>query len=187
MPGLSVRLEWPSRSVEVGGRHGGGTIGGMGLTSTRATKALDAAGTEYRVLAYDVSEAVGDGYGVAVAAAIGLPAAQVFKTLVAEVDGVAVVALVPVARRLSTKLLARVSGTKRCVVASPKVAERVTGYVVGGVSPFGQRRRLRTFVDESALEHGGIAVSGGRRGLQLVVEPQRLLTVLDAVTARLVT
>ena len=74
MPGLSVRLEWPSMSVD-----GGGTIGGMGLTSTRATKALDAAGSEYRVLVYDVSEAVGDGYGVAVAAAIGLPAAQVFK------------------------------------------------------------------------------------------------------------
>ena len=158
----------------------------MGVTSTRATETLDAAGADYRVLTYDVSEAVGDGYGVAVATAIGLPLAQVFKTLVAEVDGVAVVALVPVARRLSTKVLARVSGTKRCVLVSPKVAERVTGYVVGGVSPFGQRRRLRTFVDESALGYSGVAVSGGRRGLQLVVEPRLLLTLLDAVPACLV-
>ena len=158
----------------------------MAVGSTRATKALDAAGVAYRPLVYEVSEAVGDGYGEAVATAIGIPPSRVFKTLVVEADDRAVVAILPVSQRLSTKALARAAGAKRCSLASPVVAQRLTGYVVGGVSPFGQRRTLRTFLDESALAHDEIAVSGGHRGLQLMVDPSDLLTVLGAGTARLI-
>jgi Cys-tRNA(Pro)/Cys-tRNA(Cys) deacylase len=110
-----------------------------------------------------------------VADAIGLPGSRVFKTLVAEVDAEPVVAVIPVDRRLSTKKLARVVGGKRCSLASPATAERLTGYVTGGISPFGQRRKLRLVLDTSASEFATIAVSGGRRGLQLELEPGLLL------------
>ena len=157
----------------------------MAVGSTRATKALDAAGVPYQTLVYEVSEAVGDGYGEAVAAALGIPPARVFKTLVVEADTQAVVAIIPVTERLSTKALARVAGAKRGTLASPVVAQRLTGYVVGGVSPFGQRRVLPTFLDQSALAHDEIAVSGGRRGLQVLVSPSDLVTLLRGVTASL--
>jgi len=158
----------------------------MAATSTRATKALDAAGIPYRALTYDVVEEVGRGYGEAVATAIGLPHERVFKTLVAEADGSGVVAIIPVNQRLSTKSLARAAGAKRCEMAAPDVAERLTGYVVGGVSPFGQRRRLPAYVDESILGCESVAVSGGRRGLQLEVSPDHLLAVTRASVAPLV-
>jgi len=143
---------------------------------TRATVALDDYGATYRVHRYDVSEKVGDGYGEAVAAAIGIGPSRVFKTLVAEVDGEPVVAVIPVDRRLSTRRLAHAVGGKRCSLASPVMAERETGYVTGGISPFGQRKRHRLILDHSAQDHETIAVSGGRRGLQLEVSPS---TVLD--------
>jgi Cys-tRNA(Pro)/Cys-tRNA(Cys) deacylase len=121
---------------------------------------------------FEVTEKVGDGYGEAVARAIGLPEERVFKTLVAQVDEEHVVAVIPVHRRLSVKKLARVAGGKSASLASPAAAERVTGYVTGGISPFGQRKRLRVFVDESAAGYGTIAVSGGRRGIQLEISPE---------------
>lgn len=157
----------------------------MAATATRATRALERVGIDFQPLTYQVSEDVGSGYGEAVALAIGLPEARVFKTLVAEADGQAVVAIVPVSQRLSTKALARAAGTKRCSVASPEFAERNTGYVVGGVSPFGLRKVLATFVDSSAMEHHAIAVSGGRRGLQLLVSPHDLLRATSASSADL--
>lgn len=157
----------------------------MAATSTRATKALDALGVDYQIHTYEVDEEVGGGYGEAVAAAIGLPAESVFKTLVAEADGQGVVAIIPVSKRLSAKLLAKAAGAKRCVMASPEVAERLTGYVVGGVSPFGQRRTLRTFIDDSVSSHHSVAVSGGRRGLQLEVSPEALPTVTGGILAAL--
>lgn len=133
----------------------------------------------YRVLLYEVSEKVGEGYGEAVAAAIGLPPSQVFKTLVAEVDGEPVVAIIPVDRRLSTKSMARAVGGKKCALASPAAAERLTGYVTGGISPFGQRRQMRVVVDISASGLESIAVSGGRRGIQLELAPRALLEMTD--------
>ena len=145
--------------------------------ATRATEALDNAGVPYRVHNYEVAEKVGDGYGEAVALAIGLPGARVFKTLVAEVDDRPVVAVIPVDRRLSTKRLARVVGGKRCSLASPATAERITGYVTGGISPFGQRRKLRLVLDSTAGGFETIAVSGGRRGVQLELAPERILEV----------
>jgi Cys-tRNA(Pro)/Cys-tRNA(Cys) deacylase len=157
----------------------------MAATSTRATKALDALGVEYATHTYEVDEEVGGGYGEAVAAAIGLPAERVFKTLVAQANGLGTVAIIPVSMRLSTKSLAKVAGAKRCALAAPEVAERLTGYVVGGVSPFGQRRTLPTFIDDSVSAHPSVAVSGGRRGLQLEVSPDDLLAVTGGTLARL--
>jgi Cys-tRNA(Pro)/Cys-tRNA(Cys) deacylase len=124
-----------------------------------------------------VTEKVGDGYGEAVAAAIGFPGGRVFKTLVAEVDDQPVVAVIPVERRLSTKRLARAVGGKRCALASPKMAERLTGYATGGISPFGQRRALKLVLDATAAGFETIAVSGGRRGIQLELEPDQVLAV----------
>ena len=154
----------------------------MAATSTRATLYLDAAGTQYDLVTYDVDEDVGDGYGVAVANAIGLDPSQVFKTLVADADGSGVVAIVPVAERVSVKLLARAVGAKRCSLVAPDVAERWTGYVVGGVSPFGQRRTLRFVIDSSVDRHDQVAVSAGRRGLQLVMAPSDLIGHTEAIT-----
>lgn len=157
----------------------------MSSTTTRATEALDKAGVIYSVHLYDVETRVGDGYGEAVAAAIGLPASRVFKTLVAEVDAEVVVAVIPVERRLSTKRLAKAAGGKRCSLASPATAERLTGYVTGGISPFGQRRELRLFLDSSASDFEAIAVSGGRRGVQLELGTEALLVITGGVIAHI--
>ena len=152
------------------------SVGEVAGAATRATVALDDSGASYRVHRYDVAEKVGEGYGVAVAAAIGMDAARVYKTLVAEVDGEAVVAVIPVDRRLSPRRLAQAVGGKRGSLAPPVMAERETGYVTGGISPFGQRKPHRLILDASAQDHETIAVSGGRRGLQIEVSPS---TVLD--------
>jgi Cys-tRNA(Pro)/Cys-tRNA(Cys) deacylase len=151
--------------------------------ATRATAELDAAGAEYNIHMYQVDEKVGEGYGEAVAEAIGMSPERVFKTLVAEVDGSIVVAVVPVGTRLSTRKLARVAGGKRCSLASPATAERETGYVPGGISPFGRRKQAPLIIDSSALRHGTIAVSGGRRGLQLELAPDVLLEIANGVSA----
>jgi Cys-tRNA(Pro)/Cys-tRNA(Cys) deacylase len=153
---------------------------------TRATAALDEAGATYTVHRYDVSEKVGQGYGEAVAAAIGMRAARVFKTLVAAVDDELVVAVLPVDRRLSTKRLASAVGGKHGSLASTTEAERETGYVTGGISPFGQRKRHRLILDSSAQHHETIAVSGGRRGLQLELSPTTLLELTGGSLAAIV-
>ena len=158
----------------------------MPARKTRATLALDSIGVRYVVHEYSVAEKVGDGYGEAVAAAIGLPAARVFKTLVVEVDGTPVVAVVPVGSRLSTRLLARAAGRKRAEMAAPAAAERLTGYMAGGISPFAQTRSLDTYVDLSAEDHDTVAVSGGMRGLQLEISPHDLITATGAKVANLV-
>ncbi|HYJ25556.1 MAG TPA: Cys-tRNA(Pro) deacylase [Acidimicrobiia bacterium] len=158
----------------------------MAAGATRATVALEKAAAAYRVHRYDVSEKVGEGYGEAVAAAIGMGSARVFKTLVAVVDGQPVIAVIPVDRRLSTKRLAGAIGGKHGSLAPPSVAERETGYVTGGISPFGQRKRHRLVLDSSALEHQTIAVSGGQRGLQLELSPQTILDLTDASIAVIV-
>ena len=109
----------------------------MAGRATRATQALDRAGVAYNLHAYEVAEKVGEGYGRAVAEAVGMLGSRVFKTLVADVDGEPVVAVISVDRRLSTKRVASAAGGKHCSLASPETAERVTGYVTGGISPFG--------------------------------------------------
>jgi len=158
----------------------------MPARTTRATFALDSMGINYLVHAYAVAEKVGAGYGEAVAVAIGLPAERVFKTLLVDVDEVPVVAVVPVQARLSTRLLAGAAGAKRAEMMAPADAERLTGYVTGGISPFGMKRHLDTYLDLSALDHDRVAVSGGVRGLQLEVSPDDLIRVADATVAILI-
>jgi Cys-tRNA(Pro)/Cys-tRNA(Cys) deacylase len=155
----------------------------LGARVTRATQALTRAGATYRLHVYEVAEKVGEGYGEAVAEAIGMPGNRVFKTLVAVVDDEPVVAVIPVDRRLSLKRMAAALGGKHGSLASRQDAERVTGYVTGGISPFGQRRSLRLVLDASAAEFETIAVSGGRRGVQVELAPEVVIEVTGGIMA----
>jgi Cys-tRNA(Pro)/Cys-tRNA(Cys) deacylase len=148
--------------------------------STPAVRALEKAGVEHTLHSYEVDEAVGDGYGEAVAQAIGADPRQVFKTLIAVVDTEHVVAIIPVDERLSMKKLALAAGGRKADMATTSDAERLTGYVSGGISPLGQRRRLRTFLDETADGYQQIYVSAGKRGLQVALEVEALLDLTDA-------
>lgn len=125
----------------------------------------------------------GVSFGMEAAQALGLDPAQVFKTLLADVDGRLTVAVVPVDRSLDLKALAAAVGGKRAVMAEPAVAERATGYVVGGISPLGQRRALPTVVDASALRWPAVLVSAGRRGLDVELAPEDLVRLTGASTA----
>jgi Cys-tRNA(Pro)/Cys-tRNA(Cys) deacylase len=126
-----------------------------------------------------------DGYGLEAATALGLAPETVFKTLLTDVDGDLVVGIVPVTGELDLKALAAAVGGKKAVMADPAVAERATGYVVGGISPIGQKRRLRTVLDRSADDHEVVYVSAGRRGLDLGLSPDDLARVTDAIRARI--
>lgn len=124
-------------------------------------------------------------FGLEAADALGLDPDTVLKTLLADADGELVVGVLPVSARLDLKALAAAVGAKKAVMADPAVAARVTGYVVGGISPLGQKRRLRTVVDTSAFDHPVVYVSGGRRGLDLGLSPSDLVAAVDAVSARI--
>lgn len=150
---------------------------------TPATVALEQAGAPFTVHAYDHDPAAALGYGEEAAQALGTSPARVFKTLVADVDGALTVAVVPVAGSLDLKALATAAGGKRAAMADPADAERTTGYVRGGISPLGQRKRLRTVVDASALDHDTVFVSAGKRGLEVELAPQDLVRLTGAVTA----
>ncbi|QIK67818.1 Cys-tRNA(Pro) deacylase [Nocardioides sp. HDW12B] len=160
------------------GQERAGGAGG----STPATRALTAAGLAFAERAYDHDPAA-ESFGLEAAEALGVEPARVLKTLLAEVDGRLVVGIVPVAGRLDLKALAAAVGGKRAVMADPALAERRTGYVVGGISPLGQRTTHPTVVDRSALDHPTVLVSGGRRGLDLELAPTDLVTATSAVVA----
>jgi Cys-tRNA(Pro)/Cys-tRNA(Cys) deacylase len=132
---------------------------------------------------YDPEHAEGQGYGEAAVAALGQDPRQVFKTLVARVDGTLTVAVVPVAGSLDLKALAAATGGRKATMADPADAERTTGYVLGGISPLGQRKALPTVVDESALDFPTVMVSAGRRGLQVELAPADLVRLTRARTA----
>lgn len=149
---------------------------------TPATVALTAAGTAFTVHAYDHDPASAS-YGDEAAEALGIRPDRVFKTLVADVDGELTVAIVPVAGQLDFKALAAAVGAKRATMADPAAAERTTGYVRGGISPLGQRKRLRTVLDASASAHATICVSAGRRGLEVELSPSDLASLTGAVLA----
>lgn len=123
------------------------------------------------------------GHGEAAVAALGVDPRRVFKTLVARVDGVLTVAVVPVSGTLDLKALAAAAGGRKAVMADPGDAERATGYVLGGISPLGQKKALPTVVDESALTFPTVMVSAGKRGLQVELPPAELVTLTRARTA----
>ncbi|QAY73818.1 Cys-tRNA(Pro) deacylase [Agromyces protaetiae] len=143
---------------------------------TPATVALAAAGIPFTVRAYDHDPRAA-AFGLEAAEKLGADPERVFKTLLATVDGVLAVGIVPVAMHLDLKALATAVGGKRAEMADPAVAERKTGYVVGGISPIGQKTPSPTVLDESAILHETILVSGGRRGLDLELAPDDLLAV----------
>ncbi|GGW67780.1 Cys-tRNA(Pro)/Cys-tRNA(Cys) deacylase [Streptomyces lucensis JCM 4490] len=149
---------------------------------TPATVALTAAGVEFTVHAYD-HDPSHPSYGEEAAQAMGVSPDRVFKTLVADVDGALVVGVVPVAGSLDLKALAAAVGGKRAAMADPALAERTTGYVRGGISPLGQRKRLPTVLDDSAQAHPTICVSAGRRGLEVELAPTDLAKLTQALLA----
>ncbi|NMO90749.1 Cys-tRNA(Pro) deacylase [Actinomycetospora sp. TBRC 11914] len=154
-------------------------------SGTPALTALERAGVAHRTHPYEAPSGP-DGhrsYGTDAAAALGLDPHRVFKTLVAEVDGAPVLAMVPVAGTLDLKALAAARGAKKAVMADPAAAERLTGYVTGGISPLGTKRRLPVVVDASALGHATIFCSAGRRGLQIELAPADLVAAASATTA----
>ena len=151
---------------------------------TPATVALTRAGITFSVhpYAHDPRSA---SYGLEAAAALGVDAARVFKTLLASVDGKLVVGVVPVVGQLDLKALARAAAGSKAVMADPRLAERTTGYVVGGISPIGQRKALPTVVDDSALKFDTVFVSGGRRGLDVELAPADLIRITGAITGQI--
>ncbi|MFD7698652.1 Cys-tRNA(Pro) deacylase [Streptomyces caelestis] len=149
---------------------------------TPATVALTAAGVPFTVHSYE-HDPSHPSYGEEAAEAMGVSPDRVFKTLVADVDGALTVAVVPVAGQLDLKALAAAAGGKRAAMADPALAERTTGYVRGGISPLGQRKKLPTVVDESATLHETICVSAGRRGLEVELSPDDLTTLTSATLA----
>ena len=153
--------------------------GGQG---TPATVALGKAGIEFSAHAYEHDPAA-KSFGLEAAEALGLDPQQVFKTLLVEVDGKLSVGVVPVDKQLDLKAVAAALSGKKAVMADPAAAERITGYVVGGISPIGQKRPLPTVVDASAAEYDKVYVSGGRRGLDLGLSPTDLIEVTSARTA----
>ncbi|WP_448072839.1 Cys-tRNA(Pro) deacylase [Georgenia yuyongxinii] len=150
---------------------------------TPALLALARAGVAHAVRAYEHDPRSGLGLGEEAAVALGVDPARVFKTLVAAVDGKLTVAVVPVTGQLDLKALATAVGGKRAVMAEPAVAERATGYVVGGISPLGQRSPLATVVDASALAFPTVLVSAGRRGVDVELDPADLVALTGALTA----
>jgi Cys-tRNA(Pro)/Cys-tRNA(Cys) deacylase len=143
---------------------------------TPATVALTRAGVAFTAHAYEHDPRAA-AYGLEAAEKLGIDPDRVFKTLLANVDGALAVGIVPVAQQLDLKALAQALGGKRAEMADPAVAERRTGYVVGGISPIGQKTALPTVLDESAILSETILVSGGRRGLDLELAPDDLLAV----------
>ncbi len=149
---------------------------------TPAIVALDSAGVDYTLHQYERGESMHD-FGVEAAEKLGLDSDQVFKTLLVTVDGDLAVAIVPVSGKLALKALGAALGAKRVEMCEKATAERVTGYVVGGMSPFGQKRKLPTVIDETATLFDRIYVSAGKRGCDVEIAPNDLITVLDALVA----
>ena len=147
---------------------------------TPAIRLLERARVAFHLHRYEHDTAA-DSFGLEAAAKLGVAADRVFKTLVAQVDGAALVlAILPCDVRLDLKKLASAAQGKKAGLADPKLAEKATGYVVGGISPFAGRKALATFLDETAILHETIFVSAGQRGLQIELSPDSLQRIADA-------
>ncbi|HEY1322007.1 MAG TPA: Cys-tRNA(Pro) deacylase [Streptosporangiaceae bacterium] len=154
----------------------------MATRGTPATALLAKLGIEHAVHEYPHDPRHGS-YGLEASEALGVPAWRVFKTLVADVGGTLTVGVVPVTGQLDLKALAAAAGGKRASMADAAAAERATGYVVGGISPLGHRKRLPVVVDSSALRHATVFCSGGRRGLEIELAPADLVRAAGATVA----
>ncbi|MGN2617293.1 Cys-tRNA(Pro) deacylase [Aliivibrio fischeri] len=147
---------------------------------TPATKLLKKAKIEHQVLEYH-HDPKAQAYGLEAAEKLGLDQKEVFKTLVVQVDEKElVVGIIPVAEQLSMKLIAKAIKGKKAKMADPAVVQKTTGYVLGGVSPLGQKKRLKTVIDITAESLETIYVSGGKRGLDIGLAPKDLQQVLNA-------
>jgi Cys-tRNA(Pro)/Cys-tRNA(Cys) deacylase len=153
------------------------------VAATPAVRVLEKARVAHTLHPYEPEHPADQGHGEAAVAALGADPRQVFKTLVTRVDGRLTVAVVPVSGSLDLKALAAAAGGRKAAMAEPADAERTTGYVLGGISPLGQRKALPTVVDDSALGLATIMVSAGRRGLQVELAPADLVRLTRARTA----
>ncbi|MGE3858170.1 MAG: Cys-tRNA(Pro) deacylase [Dehalococcoidia bacterium] len=159
--------------------------GTSGRAMTPAVEAARAAGVPFEILEYEHDPAA-EAYGVEAAEALHLDPAVVFKTLVAKLDGKTLaVGIVPVAARLDLKALAAALGARKAEMAPPAEAERATGYVLGGISPLGQKRPLPSVLDESAVLYDTIHVSAGRRGAEIALAPDDLVRLTGARVAEI--
>jgi Cys-tRNA(Pro)/Cys-tRNA(Cys) deacylase len=158
-------------------------VAGRGTT---ATLALERAKIPFALHEY-AHDPRHDSYGLEASEALGVPPERVFKTLVAAVDGSLAVGVVPVHRQLDLKALAAAIGGKKAVLAEVAAAERATGYVAGGISPVGQKRRLPVVIDASALEVATVFCSAGRRGLEIEIAPADLVKAAGATVATIAT
>lgn len=145
---------------------------------TPALIAASKANVSFRVHEYHHDQRA-ESYGTEAAEALGLDPSHVFKTLIADVDGRLVCAVVPVAGSLDLKALAAAAGGRKAVMAKAPDAERVTGYVVGGISPLGQKKRLPVFIDRTAFSYETIHISAGKRGLEIELTPADLLALTN--------
>lgn len=154
----------------------------MSRGGTPAVRALVAAGVAFAVQEFDHQPGHRN-FGEAAALALGADPQRVFKTLIVTADDEQVVGIVPVSGQLSLREIAAAVGAKRAEMCPVPVAQRVTGYVVGGISPFGQKKPLRTVIDETCILFDTIYVSGGKRGLDIEIAPDVLISLLAAVVA----
>ena len=153
--------------------------------ATRATKTLEQAGIAFTVHAYDY-DSNADSIGLQAAKALGEPPQRVLKTLMALVDGQPVCVIVPSDREVSMKRLASAFGGKSAQMMKPADAERMSGYRVGGISPFGQVRNVKTAIEEQAIVHDFVYINGGQRGLQVRLSPHDAIRLLKAIAAPLI-
>lgn len=150
---------------------------------TPATRALDSLGISYTLCKFDSVAAVG--FGKEAASIMGLDESQVFKTIIFGDKHTAAVGIAPVSQKISAKKLATAIGARSLEPMSAALAQRLTGYMIGGISPFGQKKALTTVIDSSAHTHESIYVSGGRRGLEICLSPTDLVSALRAITAEI--
>lgn len=150
---------------------------------TPAIRFLKHIGAEFKVHTYECN--VSDDFGKHCAHQLGMEEEKVFKTLLLQHEKQTVTAIIPVNMRLNLKASAKASNLKHLTMMSPPDAERLTGYKVGGISPFAQKKSSKTLIDQSAMAHTSILVSGGKRGVSVEISPKDLLILLDATAANI--
>lgn len=154
---------------------------GNAHSATPALQVLNDAGVDYQLVEYEHNDVMEHGFALDTASVLKLDPNTVFKTLLVETDSrQAAVGVVPASATLNLKSMAKAIGAKHAEMMDPLKAERITGYIKGGISPIGQKRKLPTIIDESALNYDAILVSGGKRSLSISISPQTLATVTDA-------